>query len=364
MGVVVVLLLIAGGVFLLLRVARRRGDAEGPAGASPPGPRLEVTVSHPGGSSTTVLDLDGPAAAGPVDPGYELMDELSEISGEFFADVQASANGVFLVGARDGPGVTSDRDDGLLVLANRQTREVMFLVRLPRPHGPSVSDEGWVVVEDWGSSGELEGSLVCFEPSGERAWSLDLRANIYASGLSPSGDRAFVVTARSDYEPHSNRLFFLDARTAEVLWERDNFKPHKAVFALEGDEMTASVVMRDGSTQSFVFGADGSVGPEFESARVDLEVQRFSPDAALVPRVREALAVSPPDLDEAERLLGLVDLEGLWEAQRAKVLRLRGEVHEARGDVVAAVSAYREALELDPKVGVKRRLAALERELA
>ena len=46
---------------------------------------------------------------------------------------------------------------------------------------------------------------------------------------------------------------------------------------------------------------------------------------------------------------------------RAGALRALGELAEARSDVDAAIAHYRAALAEDPKVGVQKRLGALER---
>lgn len=48
-------------------------------------------------------------------------------------------------------------------------------------------------------------------------------------------------------------------------------------------------------------------------------------------------------------------------AARAGALRALGELADVRDDVVEAVRQYRRALEVDPKIGVSKRLKALER---
>ncbi len=46
----------------------------------------------------------------------------------------------------------------------------------------------------------------------------------------------------------------------------------------------------------------------------------------------------------------------------AKVYRRIGEVYEELGDLTAAISNYEAALAIDPKVGIKKRLAALKKD--
>ena len=46
---------------------------------------------------------------------------------------------------------------------------------------------------------------------------------------------------------------------------------------------------------------------------------------------------------------------------KAGALRALGELADVRDDVAEAIRLYRASLELDPKIGVKKRLRALER---
>ena len=81
----------------------------------------------------------------------------------------------------------------------------------------------------------------------------------------------------------------------------------------------------------------------------------------VLPKVQEAMKRNPPDLNLARKLLaGLEDVEEKipsW--SRARLFRFRGELADVDGDTQAALQFYRMALELDPKIGVKRRYNAL-----
>jgi hypothetical protein len=79
--------------------------------------------------------------------------------------------------------------------------------------------------------------------------------------------------------------------------------------------------------------------------------------------MHEALKASPPRFEEVDSLLAMVEWESLEATSRAKFLRLRGELYEARGEIPAAVEAYRGALDIYPRVGVKGRIQALEKSL-
>jgi tetratricopeptide (TPR) repeat protein len=70
------------------------------------------------------------------------------------------------------------------------------------------------------------------------------------------------------------------------------------------------------------------------------------------------------DLDGAreafERAIGST-ADPLTGPARAGALRALGELADIRDEIADAVRLYRQALELDPKIGVMKRLRALER---
>jgi tetratricopeptide (TPR) repeat protein len=177
--------------------------------------------------------------------------------------------------------------------------------------------------------------------------------------------RAFITTARADYEPHSSKLFFLRADDGTILWSRDLHTRRGASFEprFEREDLVAAVKTVEEGVQSFMFDEVGGLGQAYDAFSLELEIRQRGPADALLPRARQAVEADPPQLDEAEALLGRIPLEGLHDNPKSKVLRLRGEVREARGDVAGAVDAYREALALNPHVGVKGRMQALEKHL-
>lgn len=285
---------------------------------------------------------------------------LHEVSGEFFADASHSPDGRFVVGARD------SGSSGLVVLVDAGAREVLFKARLTRPNNPSVANDGWVVVESWGT-GEKPGSkVIAYDPGGSRAWARTLKANVYSTGISPSGGRAFITTAFAPGETHSDRLFLVDARSGEDVWERSFGRRSPAGFTprFDGERLMAVATDATGAERVFAFDESGALGADFERFALEKDIALNGVEKAVLPRVRDALHASPPRLEEAEDLLGLVAWEALEATPRGKLTRLRGELHEARGELAEAAAAYREALELYPRAGVKGRLEALEKRLA
>lgn len=358
MGPLLAVLVVVGAVWLIVAGSRRgrrsRGDAAG-GGRERAGVVVDVRLV-PEPAAARSVSVEERRAEREREAASAL---LEQVSGEFCADVSRSPNGRFVVGAVD------SGSSGRLMLVDAQARRVLFKARLARPNYPKVSNDGWVVVESWGT-GEKPGSkVIAYDPGGNRAWARALKANVYSTGVSPGGGRAFITTAFAPGEAHSDRLFLLDARSGEDVWERSfgRRSPEGFTPRFDGERLVAVATDATGAERVFAFDESGALGSDFERFALEKDIAWNGVEKAVLPRVREALKASPPRLEEAEDLLGLVTWEGLEATPRGKLTRLRGELHEARGELAAAAAAYREALELYPRAGVKGRLEALEKRL-
>jgi tetratricopeptide (TPR) repeat protein len=85
----------------------------------------------------------------------------------------------------------------------------------------------------------------------------------------------------------------------------------------------------------------------------DIRIIRSITDAAADELSQERRTAIFAGLDVAEASAEV------W--RQAQALRLRGELHEYAGEIVAAIAAYDKALSIDPQVGVSRKLAKLQR---
>lgn len=350
MGVVITLLVVVCVAWIVLWVSRRGSEhGEGREVATPPRPVVEVTAPNASGQHPAL------ETGSAEQEERTLRRVLQELTGEFLVDMGCSQDGRYLAGSSGG-----FHGPGPLALVDLRERRKLFATKLHRPHAPSVSNTGVVLVQSWGTSKKLASDVCAFTLAGKPLWVFRMKANVDRSGISPAGTLAFCTTyASPEDRDFSRRLFLLDGVTGVVLWARDLDEGLELRF--DNEELVAKVVSGEGAGFAFRYGEGGAVTDATERVLLLREVAWLGADRALGPRVREALQALPPQLEEAERLLGLVSLSGLEAVPRAKLLRLRGEVHEARGDLPAAVAAYWEALELYPRVGVKGRMQALER---
>jgi hypothetical protein len=218
-------------------------------------------------------------------------------------------------------------------------------------------------------------TMVCYELQGIKLATLirfvDIRGNCtgelrfgaisYSSGISEDGSIAVVQFANSNTED-GGALAVIDVNRVEVVerihleggWA-ESYNIHPGAKILEARYSS-------GRYYRYSFAGDFLDKDKFRHDQIEC-----GEPTALIQLVRRELDQTDtiPEAQQKELLaiLDRADARGLRQYRdwHAIALRARGEIHESRGSIVEAIAAYREALERDPKIGVRRKLAALER---
>ena len=307
--------------------------------------------------SMTGLDIHDEDDRGNVSFGFK---------NDYFVTGRFSPNRRYLVGARDGHQENGRVRSGQVALIDLQANQLRFKKSVKRAHNPWVSNEGLVSVEnwiDWG--GPLAGEVHLFDPSGERLWKKRFKANLYSSGMSAGGSRMFISTCNSGHEPHSCKTWLVDVRTGDHIWERPGFgdvrfEADTLMIGVDGDQPRAD-------NRFFPLREDGSTPEEFDLARRELSDRRNRGKPWWVfSKVEAALKDNAEGETSAELVALLDEMEGqneLDDKAKAKTWRYRGELAEREGQDDRALECWTKALAFDPKVGIKKRHAALEKRL-
>ena len=256
------------------------------------------------------------------------------------------------------------RDSGLgaYVLADLSSGTVSCHGGMPRPNNGCVSDTGAFSLEDRHFGSSFSGTFSVFDRNGALIFSKDLTANIFTSGVSKHGKYAFCATANSPTD-HGNKVFLFDlvnriemySVTPKAGWP-DSY---------EVDEGTGELMALFKDIGSFRYNVHGEFMDADQLGDANLNSSYYD---------RIILA--------AEKILGEVDLtderiqEVLTAVQHARslgadknpawkptALKVQGLAHELLGQNPEAVQVYEEALALNPKIGVKRRLASVSKRI-
>jgi hypothetical protein len=228
---------------------------------------------------------------------------------------------------------------------------------LRRPQEGKVADSGVFILTDWiGWSGETSAILYAFDAAGRCGLQQKSSGAIpLTSAIAPDGSLAawsYGVDNRVEcYELGASRLRWsvsLPMRAAKLVIDL----PRGYLWAGDEEGRTLWVRLADGAVDEAQvraivlddpFGALNTVRAEFEATTGTPTQQQVAEWNGILER---AIAKR---LHEYPRLTG-------------QALRLEGEIVERAGDRANALRFYLEAMTVDPKAGVKRRVDALQAE--
>ncbi len=228
--------------------------------------------------------------------------------------------------------------------------------KLERPQEGKVADNGTFILHDWMFGQGLHGRFVACDSHGQTLIAQQFSANLMSNGLSPDSRYAICQTANAPGSDDSCRymLFDLEAGREIARWEVETGWAEG--YKWDCDAGRVIICLRDGEQAIY----------DLAGTMVDREGWRRRRIAAGDLGVIKGVVSSQASLDREMRQdiaagLRRAAREGeIW--SQARAFRLLGELHETEGEPKKAIKAYDDALRLDPKVGVARRVEKLRKE--
>lgn len=257
------------------------------------------------------------------------------------------------------------RESGLgeFVLADLASDVVSAHGKMQRPNNGSVADNGSFSLEDWHFGNTLSGTFSVFDSKGTPIVSIELTANILDSGISRNGKLAYCATANSKTE-HSYKIFLFDLESGEELFCVTPHTGGMESYAFDEDKKLLIADVK--GVGKFRYDRDGNF---VDAGNLDKANLGSSDYSRVIPAAEKIL--DEPGLSEAsarEALNAVIRARSLGAdanpAWRPNALKVQGFAHEALDEPYEAIKVYEEAIVLNPKIGVKRRLDALKKRVA
>lgn len=297
-----------------------------------------------------------------VRPGMKGFVRVEEI--DFFGQFSTSRSGKFLIAWSDADSTGSrggyrDSGHGRFLLAKDEV--VIAQGKAERPNDGRVSDVGTFVFNDWMFGDGLRGTFLAFSETATPLISHSFSANLYNNGISEDGRYAVCQTCASETND-GNVLAMFDIANKSILWKDTPPPGWAAGYSFDIPERRLVLHYKDRG--DFAYGFDGQFldHERWASARVD-----FMSPYELHALARSMLSGidSVPDRTATLKEISVLAHKALTRTpnaaprELAQICRTLGEVQELLGDTANALQAYDRALLFDPKVGLKRRVAAL-----
>jgi len=311
---------------------------------------LEASSTSPAaerGDRLSDPEEKGPAYRGSIPMSLDGAEQLRSPSGEW--------------------GLYSDLDEGRELLILSRNGQVQW--QIPAGRGGwqdgAVTDTGYVVAST------LPGGLTVFDSTGKQVLKKRLPTGIYCCGLSKDSALAWCITLRSpDNEAYSNKLVvFRLSPTKELIRTEEPYGEVSDVrlaesevavsvdlgveyrYSLQGDlinEEELSEQLPRAAFNSALRASDGYSLFRWAARFGFAEVHRY---------------VDQGELNTIRQLIERTAEAETSNNSKAVIYRGLGEIVVSCDEKRQALHFFRQALSLDPKVGVKKQLAALEKDL-
>jgi hypothetical protein len=272
-----------------------------------------------------------------------------------------SKNKLWSVGYWD-PGPDAARDMRTVSLRdNTSGKVVVKLEHILRPFSVDVSDVGVFAVEDAGLASELSSRVMAFDRAGKQLYERNYRANLAGFSISPCGRYLASQTCNSSNE--DSFIFEIhDIAEQRILASRTPVTGLSDEFSFETENgQLKRVFAKVQKIGKFAYSPTG----EFLDAKKHVNAQLTKGDPSTRIRAAEELVLSDSSEKALQRAMDAVDesikelsAESSW---LGPAYRTKGELLERAGRDSDAIEAYRVALKVNSKIGVKKRLTALEK---
>lgn len=281
-----------------------------------------------------------------------------------FGLAQHSPNKHWSVGYWDpGPDASQTRQRTVRLRDNTTGLILVSVDNLQRPFSVDVSDAGIFGVNDAGQASELSSNLVIFDRTGKRIYERTYKANLFGFSISPCGRYVASQTCNSSNED-SSILEIHDVTHRRVLASCTPVAGWSSAYTFETENGELKrVFAKINQLGKFAYSPTG----EFLDAKKFMTMRLTKGDPWTRIRAAEEL-VQTDETDKAlERALNVVaaTISAFQSGQDDRWLaggyRLKGELLEKMGRLGEAMEAYRAALGINPKIGVKKKLADLEK---
>ena len=248
-------------------------------------------------------------------------------------------------------------------LRHNESREIRAVVdSLAKPFRALVSDVGIFAVDD-GRPNALHADLIVFDATGAELYRRVYEANLFGFGISADGRYLACETANAGnsdgyiFEIHDVVRKCVLASRRPVTGYCDEFD-----FEVVDGKLT-KVFVKLQKLGKFAYSVTGEFLDEqkYLTARLNKGnyAVRIGAAGELLQKDQSDKAVKQA-FDALDKAIEEATEDAGW---RASAFRLKAETLESQGDLDGAIKAYRMALDANPKVGVKKKVLALERRI-
>lgn len=253
------------------------------------------------------------------------------------------------------------REEGLGTHILAEYGNVVAIGKAERPHDGKVADNGTFIFNDWMFGEGLKGTFLAFDKNGNNILRHRFSANLFNNGISYNGEYAVCQLCNSDTEDGSVLAFF-DLREGKLVWKKVPITGWADEYRFDVEKRLLILSYRE--NDQFTYNFDGALLDHVKWEKAFFE---RATGFELHIRAKETLALAKRVGDQSDfmsilELLKIALQRGMdqYPNEQGAIYRTMGEINEMLGESTEALTLYERALSLNPKVGLKRKIATMK----
>lgn len=283
-----------------------------------------------------------------------LKKSIDDIAG-FYGLKTYSSNKIYCITRSSGHFENEKWINGKIALIKEE--KVLFKKELERPNDCVVSNDGIVICCDWLDSDELIGKFYIFDNMGNQLFSKQTNANLGCCELSLDSKIAIFETHNSNNDD-GNKIFIVDIEnkklknkverkstfgtaTINTKTEKIRFKDHRN-FIYEMDFNGNQTNFKEYENQILNNGSINDKLSYYENIPIELKIK----DQNYLDTLNKAIT----------------DKDSNYSFGLDMIYRKIGEFYEDSGNIIKTIEFWEKAIQINPKIGVKRKLNSYKKQ--
>lgn len=266
----------------------------------------------------------------------------------FFGQCNTSKNGKYTLGWAD-----------RVILVKHGGSPIVF--DLVSPEEGKVADNGNFVIASDVEPEKLSCVIKAYSRQGELLIRLKVRALLVNNGISPSGDYAVWQTANNPDSNDGNKLIFFDLIKRESSWAVPPEPGWAGRYEFDDANQILHLIYRAGQSYRYSY-----AGAFLDAEKLETNLLNSDLPYEVLRAVEDKLDSGTITTGEYPKLIDYLEaaLNKTPDSDtKSSIYRRLGEMHYALEDRAKAVNYLEKALKLNPRVGAKRLLGKIKKEM-
>lgn len=234
--------------------------------------------------------------------------------------------------------------------------QILCKGKLKSPNDCKIWNNGKFIINDYLDRSELKGDFYIFKPDGSLILKKNLNANLHTNGISINGRYACAQTANNPKEDDGGKLFIFDINNKRVISQLVPITGWAIYYSFDEEEQLIKLHYHGNKFYRYTFEGKFSDEKKFEEDILHLKKGSFIKEYALK-KINKLEQNEEADYNQYLTIINMLNVslnKNVYSSEKAQIYKELGKIYLKFDKKNEALCNFKKALNLDPKIGVKR----------